>query len=408
MIYQELIDRYVGGKIGSVVIIAMTISYFAPSLLGAAPNLLTWLPSMTLPEYDVHSIAFLFWVAGNKPQASKYNAVIFNDPKTRYFSWDKEKDSVQRPGDRDQFVCPNGVFIFRSNNRLFVGNKFTLYVLWFDNTPIRRLMKDVLEQYYKTKDLRCFYNDDNSWVEQRRPKKSQNTYFSEKSELLKQDATQFFESKLAYDRRGDSWRRCYFFSGASGSGKTSMSEMIASELNLPIYRLFLGTVNSKELLKLCSCIPPRSLLLLEDIDRVKLSSDGLQDPNPKHIDQQVLNSILDGSTGSEGVLRIISANHPDKLDEALIRPGRVDLTIEFRAILTKDTILGIFSLYFPHSEKVHVARDEYHGRTPAELKCHLQMHKNSDEAMQWLRGWLDETPVREPITDDATIDATIG
>ena len=41
-------------------------------------------------------------------------------------------------------------------------------------------------------------------------------------------------------------------------------------------------------------------------------------------------NILDGIIELHGVMIIISTNHPDKIDEALIRPGRIDFKYEFK------------------------------------------------------------------------------
>ena len=43
----------------------------------------------------------------------------------------------------------------------------------------------------------------------------------------------------------------------------------------------------------------------------------------------LLNAI-DGPHAPEGHILIMTTNHPDALDEALIRPGRVDLEVEFK------------------------------------------------------------------------------
>ena len=44
---------------------------------------------------------------------------------------------------------------------------------------------------------------------------------------------------------------------------------------------------------------------------------------------QILN-IFDGLLERTGQIFIMSANHPEKLDPAIVRPGRIDCMVEFR------------------------------------------------------------------------------
>ena len=39
--------------------------------------------------------------------------------------------------------------------------------------------------------------------------------------------------------------------------------------------------------------------------------------------------VLDGMMERDGRMLIITTNYPEKLDEALIRPGRIDLKVKF-------------------------------------------------------------------------------
>ena len=44
---------------------------------------------------------------------------------------------------------------------------------------------------------------------------------------------------------------------------------------------------------------------------------------------QILN-VIDGIMERTGQIFIMSANHPEKLDDAVLRPGRIDCMINFR------------------------------------------------------------------------------
>jgi len=51
--------------------------------------------------------------------------------------------------------------------------------------------------------------------------------------------------------------------------------------------------------------------------------------NSGRISLSALLNILDGVASQEGRVLIMTTNHIEKLDEALIRPGRVDMTVKF-------------------------------------------------------------------------------
>ena len=55
--------------------------------------------------------------------------------------------------------------------------------------------------------------------------------------------------------------------------------------------------------------------------------------------------VFDGVLEMKGKTMVITTNHLDKLDPALIRPGRVDTMLEFRKA-TKDTVRDIFQHFF--------------------------------------------------------------
>jgi ATP-dependent 26S proteasome regulatory subunit len=66
----------------------------------------------------------------------------------------------------------------------------------------------------------------------------------------------------------------------------------------------------------------------------------MQEEDPKEpIDLSFLLNLLDGTLESSGRIIAISSNFPERIDRALIRPGRIDMIIHFkkcnRAILNE-------------------------------------------------------------------------
>jgi len=50
----------------------------------------------------------------------------------------------------------------------------------------------------------------------------------------------------------------------------------------------------------------------------------------EQIDLSFLLNLLDGTLESSGRIIAISSNYPERIDKALIRPGRIDMIVQFR------------------------------------------------------------------------------
>ena len=61
-------------------------------------------------------------------------------------------------------------------------------------------------------------------------------------------------------------------------------------------------------------------------------------------------NALDGVRSLDGTIVIMTTNHRDKLDPALIRPGRCDLQIEFN-LASETQMLGMFKKFYPDKQQ---------------------------------------------------------
>lgn len=141
-----------------------------------------------------------------------------------------------------------------------------------------------------------------------------------------------------YQSRSMPYRRGYLFYGPPGTGKSSLSVAIAGEFGLDIYEVKTPSVTSDaELEQMFREIPPRCVVLLEDIDAVwkdrsanknngSSSSNG-SDAGVAGCTLSGLLNVLDGVGSQEGRIVIMTTNRPEDLDAALVRPGRVDMKV---------------------------------------------------------------------------------
>ncbi|CAG8540518.1 4035_t:CDS:1 [Paraglomus brasilianum] len=172
-------------------------------------------------------------------------------------------------------------------------------------------------------------------------------------ELLRQEIEAFTTDKDFYMRIGMPYRRGILLTGKPGTGKTSLVNAISSQLSRDLYYVNLKNITSdNELSATFSSVPANQIVVLEDVDaqskvihkRSKRSSDsdlaimsitaGPKEKDKPKIDGLSLFSLstflgcLDGHIIAEGIIIIMTTNHVEYLDPAVIRPGRMDLRLE--------------------------------------------------------------------------------
>lgn len=171
----------------------------------------------------------------------------------------------------------------------------------------------------------------NSWGSFRHvmevPKRSCNSVILKEGQMerIMKHFKSFMTNENLYIDLGIPYHTGAMFYGAPGTGKTSLVKAIATELRLNLYTVQLGALeNDSALLDLLSELRPNSVLLLEDIDTCHAATD--RDEEDSGATLSGLLNALDGVNTPNGLITIMTTNYPEKLDSALVRPGRVDLS----------------------------------------------------------------------------------
>ncbi|KAG5062234.1 hypothetical protein AAZX31_02G050800 [Glycine max] len=156
-------------------------------------------------------------------------------------------------------------------------------------------------------------------------------------EFVMRDLERFVKRKEYYRRVGKAWKRGYLLYGPPGTGKSSLIAAMANYLKFDVYDLELTELNANsELRRLLIAMANRSILVVEDIDCTVEFHDRRAEAraasghnNDRQVTLSGLLNFIDGLWSSCGDERIIvfTTNHKDKLDPALLRPGRMDVHI---------------------------------------------------------------------------------
>lgn len=240
----------------------------------------------------------------------------------------------------------------------------------------------------------------------------------------KRDEMDIKDTKLRRQRN----KLCILMEGLAGCGKTSTSKIIASMTERHIINLDLKSIKSDEELfrlyfhpnvkyqnsseKICtSKIEHKDLIfVMEDIDCISdivKKRDNVEEKKEKKEEKKEeekdsdmikmmklmvekeedkkievkqkgltlagLLNVLDGVVEAIGVITIMTTNRKHILDPALIRPGRVDIELNYGRMRTPE-IEEMLQYYYPNSPLIDVS--EWDGKyTPAELERICMKHE---------------------------------
>ncbi|XP_057786763.1 AAA-ATPase At3g50940-like [Salvia miltiorrhiza] len=160
-------------------------------------------------------------------------------------------------------------------------------------------------------------------------------------DVILKDVDRFLQRRDYYRKVGKAWKRGYLLYGPPGTGKSSFIAAMANYLNFDVYDLELTELRqNSDLRKLLLATANKSILVVEDIDctidlqdklatRDQTSFPGFNNQEQNKVTLSGLLNFVDGLWSSCGDERIIifTTNHIEKLDPALLRPGRMDVHI---------------------------------------------------------------------------------
>lgn len=219
----------------------------------------------------------------------------------------------------------------------------------FIKNAIDHFYENIMEKASEDDKIMCWIWDE-FWedVYKRRKRKLESISLNGKELEVLTDMKTFLSSETEekYNLLGIPYKKNYLFEGLPGTGKTSLIYAIAGELNLDIAILnFKRDFDDVQFMKSVQRIPEDTILILEDID-VLFQERKNSDEHKHGITFSGLLNVLDGLGHQDKLITIMTTNYMNRLDKALIRPGRIDHCLHFD-YATKEQIKHMFLRFFP-------------------------------------------------------------
>jgi chaperone BCS1 len=328
--------------------------------------------------------------------------------RSRRLSVETRQRGERSERDYEVLFSPLGYHFFRRGRRLFwiyrnrekqnVNNMISLYENLTISTVSRNKnainqviieAKSISEDRKKDKILIHTTSSYGEWYEMaRRSPRRLNSLVLPKHVIDQtlEDIKEFDKAEDWYHDIGVPYRRGYLLYGPPGNGKTSLIFAIASELrkDLAVINLSSSSLDDKALVELLGRVPPNSLLLVEDIDAIFVQRK--KQSNDNKVTFSGLLNALDGVASSEGRILFMTTNFPERLDEALVRPGRVDQKVE----ISKPqgwAIIDLYLKFFPNrndSAREFLKKVQGSGKEPssAQIQEHFLEHRDYREAIE--------------------------
>lgn len=175
----------------------------------------------------------------------------------------------------------------------------------------------------------------------------------EAKEALK-EIVDFLHNPAKYTSVGAKMPKGALLVGPPGTGKTLLAQAVAGEANVPFFSISgsefvemfvgMGAAKVRDLFKQAGEKAP-CIVFIDEIDTIGKKRDG-NGMGGNDEREQTLNQLLtemDGFDATKGVVILAATNRPERLDKALLRPGRFDrrIPVELPDLQGREAILKV-------------------------------------------------------------------
>lgn len=203
-----------------------------------------------------------------------------------------------------------------------------------------------------------------------------------------EDIKKFIANKKMYCKMNYPYKYAAILAGKPGTGKSSTILAIASELNRDVEYINLAVMTANTLIDRLNDGTDKKIFVFEDVDALNSNAFNERTAGGAKSNASVTNqtcvinaggdggikaftlslsdllNITDGLLSSDGAVCIFTTNHIEKLDSALLRPGRMNKIVEFD-YMNGDTANRMIETYLGKEARLENPKD---GIKPAELQ----------------------------------------
>ena len=361
-------------------------------------------------------------------------------------NWADDRITYYKVNQRNKFIITDnicGLVIFKEKetkqNTITTSEQFQHLEISSHYLSVRQLKdfvekcNDNYEKYLKDQILKHQLFVDISWdikekdiiIKSNKWKSSatfENKFFKNK-ELVLNKLDFFLENKDIYNKRGIPHTLGFLLFGDPGTGKSSFIKAVANKtkyhiINIKLSKNFdfqhLHKILLNESMTNNLTIPlNKRIIIFEDIDCMseiikKRDNDEKNEENSKKKDEDYnfakkiiaqleetennnlsfLLNILDGVQEAEDRIIIMTTNKPEELDNALIRPGRIDIKINFTKATIED-IRDILSNFWNNNIDISYIDKNFHEKiTHAEIINICKDSKDLEETLINLKSYF--------------------
>lgn len=198
-------------------------------------------------------------------------------------------------------------------------------------------------------------------------------------ESLISDLDLFITREQWYKKKAIPYKRGYLFYGTPGNGKTSLAIAMADYLNKSIYSVTVSEITDDgNMRSVFKGVKANAILLFEDVDTM-FAKRKLRDK----ISFSTFLNCLDGVFYKHGLIVIMTTNHVEKLDPALIRSGRIDFKAE---IINPrfEQVKSYIELFYERS--LDISKDGYNSLFPMSEIQNICLDSNLDQIIPRIFG----------------------
>ncbi len=335
---------------------------------------------------------------------------------------------------RDKIIEWTGIYVDETLNYIDDGK------IYYYNLKMKNEKSITVKNKDDDSDYDNYGNDDSEikWHKHilKTFKTFDNIFFKDK-QLLLNKINYFINNEEVYKRKGIPYNLGLLFHGTPGCGKTSCIKAISNYTKRHVVEINLNRVKTctefvsifNDMMMNDSYVPhDKKIIVLEDIDcmidiiksrKNNDTYDKIQDvddikmikmlmmnkytknKNYEPTDKLTLSCILntiDGVLENYGRILIITTNYVDLLDDALIRPGRINAKIEFTKCnngMYQDIIEKYYDVSIPVS---HMPFIEF-SHSPAEVLEICSMYNDMNDAINKITTFQEEGEQEQIIED---------